>query len=218
MSKVVSFCGYERGDIVYYIAAMLTKNGNSVLVIDNSYNNDLYGAATNFDDGFEKDYVIKQNITYIKNVNYNTDTEEIYDFIIIWQGMNIKEEMLMQSEYVYLLCDYTPMSLKNLKALITDRENLYGVVIRENIESNKITEKTVLDFLGVPESKLVTTLMYDNKDYANYLAYLYNGRQRFQSLSPNFNDCIKKITGDILELDKKQVDKLFAKAKKAKKL
>lgn len=218
MSKVISFCGFERGDIVYYIAAMLTKNGNSVLVIDNSYNNDVYGAATNFDDEYEKDYVIKQNITYIKNVNYNTDTEEVYDFVIIWQGMNIKEEALMQSEYVYLQSDFSPMSLKALKGLISDRDNLSGVIARESVESNKITEKTLLDFLGIPASKLITTLVYDGKDFENYLAYLYNGRQRFQSLSPNFNDCIKLITKNILGIDKKQVEKLFAKAKKAKKL
>ena len=218
MSKVISFCGFERGDIVYYIAAMLTKNGNSVLIIDNSYNNDLYGAATNFDDLYEKDFVIKQNITYIKNVNYNTDTEEIYDFVIIWQGMNIKEESLMQSEYIYLQSDFSPMSLKTLKGLISDRDNLAGVIARESVESNKITEKTMLSFLGIPESKLITTLVYDAKDYENYLAYLYNGRQRFQSLSPNFNDCIKTVAKGILEMDKKQVDKLFAKTKKAKKL
>lgn len=216
MSKVVSLCGVERGDFVYYVAALLSMSGKAVLVIDNSYSNDIYGSVSDFDATSEKDYIIKQNITYIKNVSYNSDVEEIYDYILIWHGMNVQESELMQSEEIYLMPDYTPMTLLALKDKITDRENLKAVLMRDSVLSNKITEKSVAEYLEIPDQKIIGIMVYDAKDYENYLAFLYNGKQKFTSLTPNYNDCIKYVVKEILGTDKKTVDKLFAKSKKAK--
>lgn len=214
MEKVVSFCGIERGEFVYYMAALLSKEGKAVLVVDNSFSNDIYDAVGDYDQ--KQDFVVKQNITYVKNANYNRDNDGIYDFALIWHGMNIDEDELMQSDAVFLLPNYTPACLKALNQSIKNKEMITAVFLRDSIESNKITEKSVAEFLEIPLEKIAGYMVFDARDYENYLAFLYNGRQTFQNLTPSYNECLKLVAENLLELNRKEVEKLFRKTKKAK--
>jgi len=213
MQKVVSFCGVERGSFVYYVAALLSKDGRSVLVVDNSMSNDIFNAVSN---NVNMKYVVKQNITYTKNVKFEPSEDSVFDYVLIWQGMNVREEELKKSNEIILLPDYTPYCLNTLGKKITDKELITAVFMRDLVPASKIKEKVAASMIGVPAKKILSTMPYDVKDYENYLAFLYNGRQTFASLTPDYNYCLKCVFRIITGQNKKQTDKLFNKTKKAK--
>lgn len=212
MQKVVSFCGIERGSFIYYIAALLSKNGATVLVIDNSATNDIFNAVSNEEN---LEYVVKQNITYLKNTKFEPSEKSAYDYVLIWQGLNIRQRELDRSEDIILLPDFTPYCLKKLNK-ITDKDKVTAVFMRDSVPSSKITVKYVADMLGIKLQKILGTIPYDSKDYQNYIAFLYNGRQTFASLTPDYNYCLKCVYRLITGQNKKDTEKLFNKAKKAK--
>lgn len=214
MGKVISICGVERGDFPYYTAALLAKSGKTVLVIDNSYVNDVFRAITN---GTENDDIaLRQNITYMHNIMYNKEYDDVYDFIIVWHGMNIKTSILEQSDSVYVLPDYTPECLISISNRIQDKNIVTAVYMRDAVENTKISDMTAMSLMSVEKSKLRFVVGYDGKDYENYLSFLYNGRQTFANLTPNYSNCLKSLVAGELEIDQKQANKLYKKTRKAK--
>lgn len=216
MSKTISICGVERGDAAYYLAVILSKatpQGNTVLVIDNSYIHDIYAAIT--DDDLTKKFAVKQNITYMKNVLFNKDYEGFFDYVVIWHGNNINEDILKNSDYIYVMPDYTKASLSTIKNKISDLSIASIITLRDSVFSNKLSEKRIADYLGIKEEQIKFTLVYDNKDYENYLAFLYNGRQTFGNLTPIYNEFLVAATSQILEVDTKEANKVFKRARVA---
>lgn len=216
MSKTISICGVERGDVAYYMAVILSKasiQGNTVLVIDNSFTHDIYSAVA--ESNTDKEFVVKQNITYMKNALINKDYEGFFDYVIIWHGNNINDEILKNSDFIYVMPDYTKASLNVIKTKITDWDNVSMVVLRDSVISNKLSEKRIAEYLGIKEEDIKYTLIYDNKDYENYLAFLYNGRQTFGNLTPIYNEFLTAAIAQITELDTKEASKLFKRARTA---
>lgn len=214
MGKVISICGVERGDFSYYIAALLAKAGNAILVIDNSFINDVFNSVN--ENGEEDNVVLRQNISYMKNVKYDREYDDIYDYVVIWHGMNIQQTILLQSDVLYVLPDYTPSCLTQINKLIEDKSLITAICMRDAVENTKISDVTALKIMDVDSSKLRYVIAYDNKDYENYLAFLYNGRQTFSNLTPNYGTCLKALVAEVLEVDQKQANKLYKQTKKAK--
>lgn len=214
MNKVISICGIERGDFAYYTAALLAKAGKAVLVIDNSFTSDIFGAVS--EQCEDNAIALRQNVSYMQNVKYDREYDDIYDYVIIWHGMHIAQEILAQSDMVYVLPDYTPNCLLAINRMIEDKDVITTVCLRDAVESTKISDITAMKIMDVNKDKLRFVIGYDNKDYENYLAFLYNGRQTFSNLTPNYSTCLKALVSDILEIDPKQANKLYHKTKKAK--
>ncbi len=210
MSKTISICGVERGDVAYYLSVILSKStnmGQTVLTIDNSYSHDIYNAVA--DDCTDKNFVIKQNITYMKNVLFNKDYEGTFDYVIIWHGMNIKEEILKNSDYVYILPNYTKTIIDGIKDKISDYSLVNKFAMRDSVLNNKFSLKGIAEKIGVAPERIEYELVFDIKDYETYLAFLYNGRQTFTNLTPVFNEFLVAITAQILEVDVKEATKIF---------
>lgn len=213
MDKVISFSGVERGEFVYYIAAMISKSGKAVMVIDNSFSNDIYGAVSDFT---ECGTVTKQNIAYVKNACFDKEYVEEFDYVLIWQGMNINMDVILQCDESYLLPNYTPSCMNACKKLFEDKDLITAIFMRDSVMSNKITEKSVAGFLEIPEEKIMGIMTHDSKDYEAYLSFLYNGRHKFKSLTPGYNDCLKTAITLILGEEEKKTSKLFRKTRSAK--
>jgi hypothetical protein len=220
MEKVISFCGIEKSMAVYYTAAILSGYGKAVLVIDNSYSNDIYHAVSGYaaylDNEEQRDFIVKQNITYMKNVNFHEDYDSGFDFVLIWHGMNIREEELLQSDEVYVMPDYMPGTLFSIRDRIKDKSCITMVFMLDSIASSKITEQTAAEFMKLPAEKIQGVIGYDESDYAAYISFLYNGRLTLSSMSAGYSEILRVIAQDLLQIDGKAVEKLFKKIKKAK--
>ncbi len=215
MEKVISFCGEERGAFVYYIAVILAKAGYATLVIDNSNANDIYKAVSDYDES--ADYVVKQSITYVENMRFHKNDDSFYDYVLIWHGMNVDEKELAQSDHVFVMPTYSPISFMSLNNMIKDKSLITAVYMRDATEATKVTNEDIARYFDIPVEKIVCVMTYDEKDYENYISFIYNGRQTFANLSPNYNAALKYTIACILEeTDKKNINKLFNTSKKTK--
>ena len=212
MSKVISLVGAELGDFAYYLAVILSRK-STVMFIDNSFNGDVFNAVSDFD--YERRYIVKQNIVYGRALNYKRKEDSDYDFVIIWHGLNISTTVLTESDSIYVLPDYTPYCISRIKNCMTgaNLRDVTNLFMRNSVESNKISEKTVLALLEIDGKRLHDIIPFDAKDYENYLAFLYNGRQTFAHLSPSFYSCLIKCVMNEYEMDRKGATKLVNKAK-----
>lgn len=210
MSKVICIAGLERGDFAYYLAVLLSKLGPTML-IDNSLSNDLYGAVCDYT--YDKPYIVKQNITYMANKDYSNREDSFFDYVVLWQGMHINMKHMSEADLTYVLPDYTPNCISKLSEEITVKELITKIYMREATEYNKISEKTVAENLGVEAERIAGQFAYDNKDYENYIALLYNGRQTFSKLTPSFNDCLILSLMDAAGMEKKDAARHLSKYK-----
>lgn len=210
-SKVISFSGLERCDFAYYIAKTLAAKAN-VLVIDNSYNADLFDAVDCFIENFA---VQKGSITFIKNVAFSRELFDQFDYVVIYQGMNIDKKSMYESDFSFILPDYTPYSLKQFSELEEDLLNKSEIIMRDKV-SGKINEKTVLEFLKISKDNLIGFIPYDEKDYSYYISLAYNGRQKIQGLSPNYVDALAYVITKVMDVTTKDAKTILKKGKGGK--
>ena len=212
--KVVSFYGIERGDFIYYLAVVFAKAGKLVLVIDNSLSNDVYGAVSNYETGDGK--LIRQNIVYMTNVNYKRKEDSPYEIVFIWHGMRLNCDMAAQSDALILLPNYEPNTLRKMSEHINGmQKKVSAVYMRDAVSNAKVKPRTIAGMFGINPQLMYGDIMYDAKDYENYLAFLYNGSQKFSSLSPGFADFIKDVISMVTGLPDKNVIGMYNMAKNA---
>lgn len=211
----IAFVGTERGDFVYYIATLLNANRNTVLVIDNSFANDIYTAVGGLSDSDK--CILKQNITYMANRQYIRGMANNYDFVLIYMGTATNNSTLNNADAIIMLPDYTPQTIEACKLVSeANKSRVMVSYIRDDVPHSKLNEKTVAKKIGIPREKILTALDLSIKDYEGYLAFLYNGRNPMYSLTADYKQALKETTRLILGYNKKQINALFRKAEKAR--
>lgn len=209
---LVSFCGLEHCDILYFLARGLelyaiNKEYRNVLIIDNSNTKDLYNGL--YKD--EIDVIQRNRITVLKDVNYSEDFFKAFHYILVYQGMDIDNEYLNKSDKIVLMTDYNKLNIDDLAKSFNTDKNIFMIFRDKAIYS--LPEKKILKMLNIKEAQLdaMAILPYDTKDYRNYLTLLLNGTAKFgkKISSPAYYDMIRylleEITGMNLKMSKKIV-------------
>ena len=109
MKKIAFIGGYDKTDLIIYIARILTVLGNSVLVIDTTLNK-------------KTKYILPK---MGKSVNYITTFERI-DVAIGFENIEaIEKKLETKLEYDYVLIDIdSPINYRNFK-ITSEDENLF---------------------------------------------------------------------------------------------
>ncbi|MBR2404024.1 MAG: hypothetical protein IKB01_14910 [Lachnospiraceae bacterium] len=114
-TMLTSIVGMERCDMVLQLAKLIRNaktaskenSYSSVLLIDNSFSQELYNMVSIGDSGVA-DY---RGITIINNVGYSPKEFIKYDHILIYHGLRVEPVLLMESDHIYVITNYE----KNLK-------------------------------------------------------------------------------------------------------
>lgn len=210
MSKYITFSGVERCDIIYYVAKTISQTGHTVLVVDNSYQKDMYEAV---DHSRGAEIVERQNVIFIPNVEYSEDFFNHFDYVLIYMGMAIDEKICKKSDLNYVICDYTPFAIRNIKEKFGEFLSDCHIIIRDKA-NGKISDKAIANQLGVPYHHILGIIPYDSKDYGNYIALVYNGKQKIAGLTPSFSGVLLWVIGEILDIPEKEAHKLLKKNNK----
>ena len=213
-TRTIAFCGEENNCFVYFTALILSAAKKRVLIIDNSRDNSLFYAVSG---GEDPEDLIRQGITYIKNRKYYHTPISIYDYILIWQGMEIREEELQHSNMIILLPSYEPGTLKALKKVSKFEKKIAAVFMVNATNHNKVNDVKISEQLKVPVEKILSAIPYDMRDYESYLSFLYNGYQNVRGISSDYSICIKEVARLILGVDKRDVKAIIRKSSKIKK-
>ena len=213
--KLISFIGQEKADFAYYISVILKRENKAILVIDNSENGDLYSSVVRNDEEFMQERICElENIVFARQIKYNAETFEKFDYVICYTGYAAPDETVMESDILYIMPDYSIQSLNKVREQLEqiDITPSTQYVIMRDFVSDKITDKSVANYLGVEEDEIVGHIELEPSDAAKYISFNYNGRQSISGLSQTYIATLTYIITQITAADDKWVKKLMKKA------
>lgn len=202
---LISFIGLERCDIVYHYIKLLEKTGNEIVAIDNSCIKDFFGALVKNSDS--NNYAETGATPVSCDVAYSPDFYEQFDVAVCYHGLNIDKEIIENSDYVFLMTDYTSACLNQLHTLMADIDKPVTMIYRDKV-TKKISERTV-DHTIHCNIKERYILPFSDIDYANYVTFSHNGIQSRKELSEDFRDVLCLIIAQTMEITEKDARKLL---------
>lgn len=198
-TKVVSFLGFERCDMLVYLLNEVRTKNLKILVIDNSFKNDFFNSLNRADE--EADCIEAGRVLYMRNKTVSREDAEVFkkfDVIFLYHGMNINYEMVDFSDYMVIQTDYRPSTIEQIETML-DMEVLNSfprdksmLVLRDKV-SSKVSTTTIKRALGIAPTYFEYVLPYDKEDYAMYLNYCYNGSQATAGASDEMKSAVKTM-------------------------
>ena len=212
-TKVISFLGMERCDmIVYLINAMQSKKART-LVFDNSISQDLFGSLKRADEA--SDYMECGRTTYMRNkcVNYeHPEVFEKFDVVIIYHGLNANLDLLDLSDYVIFQTDYIPATCNLIQSYLdmsiveSIEKEKFAMVYRDK-GSSKISEQLIKKLYGLTGVEQEYVIYFDEGNFNAYLNFCWNGIQKNVGLSAEMRNVIGDLKKRMVGEDKKKVEK-----------
>ncbi len=213
---VISFVGLERADIPYYQALVFASAGRTVLVLDNSYSNDLFASIPQVEG---EDVLQIGNITFMKNVGWSQRLFDAFDHVIVYLGErqgDVTLDYLRGSSVRYIVTDYTTLSTRRIAEQLRELGKFRCKVLFLNKASGKISEELVCSEIGVPYHEQYSyTVTLDESDYKCFLNFERNGFQKLGAVSKElktfYTDEFTYLTGINDKNEKKKLlNKAFA--------
>lgn len=197
ITQLISVAGLPTCDLAYYMARVINAAGFRCLVIDNSKRKDLYGCIPKADE----DIKLTQtgDIYYIDNVAYSEEFFSLYDYVIIYHGMLVDNELLEKSDIRYLQTDYLKTTTQKIRNILkTQKENYPFYLIYRDKAFSKIPEKLLLTEMNLGKKQIIESyeVFYNEQDYMHYIGLLRNGVTNIKSLSNE----MKQILKDFLKI------------------
>lgn len=211
-TQIISVMGLPQCDITYYLARAFNAIKKTVLVVDNSRYHELFKSIPNPDN--EK-MVQTGDIYYIENIKYSEEFFAQYDFVIVYHGMDIRDELNAASDYRYLITDYSPITTERLREELSRQEDTlkYHIIYRNKV-SGKIQEKMILQELGIPEKNVKESyvMSLNEVDEMCQLLLLRNGSIRTKSCSAEMRDYINAVYATVYPDISTKMQKNYMKA------
>lgn len=210
--KLVTIINSERCDFTYYLGRVLSSMSSSVIMIDNSETHELFDTVLNplTEEDKEQEMVERGNVTYLKDVGFSPEFFPTFDYIVVHMGNSYDEEFIDNSNDIISMPDCRPSSLKSVPEL-PDRTEY---ILRDR--AGKINEKSAAALLNVNIDQIAGAIEHDADDYAHYIAFLYNGKQKIRGVSDDMIQALAYVTAKITEQDEKAVLKALKKEKRSK--
>ena len=209
-TKIISFAGMERCDLLYYFAKILNGMHFRTLITDNSLSHDLYRCIHKVEGetvGRVKD------ISIIENIAYSEEFFKRFEYVIVYHGNLIDKELYNRSDYKVLEVKYSPIFTIDFRKELENIEDFSKtlIVLRDNIGS-KITADKVIRDLGINKKKLDEDLSpyelaLDAKNIGMYQSLLYNGTQSNKYLPADVKEVLAQLTSVTCGIPLKQAKK-----------
>jgi len=210
--KVISIIGQEKCDIVFYLSEIYRYLNRHILVIDNSYSQDLYNAVATVKN---MDVIERGFVVYTHNVDYSKEAFSVYDYVFIYEGLNPVKVNVENSEHVFIFSDYSEALIRQireaLKGIISEGYTELPVVILRDKASRKITDKLVHNKLEI-KSILAGTIPFNMVDYRRYINLSHNGRQTVKGISTGMLDALSYILAEIENMSIREAVQIVKKA------
>lgn len=209
----MDFCGIEKCDIIFYLSEIYRILNRHVLVIDNSYSQDLYKAVS---DGTAADVTERGFVVYTHDVSFGKKALKKFDVVIFYEGLNPEEINIINSDHVFLMPDYSESSIRQLREALDglgvsgDEHRRWMLILRDKV-TKKIRDRHVREMIN-PDCMLVGTIAYDRTDYARYINLTHNGRQNVRGISRDMADALTYMLSVIEGISVSSAAKIIKKA------
>lgn len=205
-TKIISFIGMEQCDILYYISDYGIKQGKKVLVVDNSFSNDMYKAFTTIEDGV---FVEIGDLMVVKDIQYNENFYSKFDYVFVYHGMNLEKESYEKSDYLYVMTNYMPVQVEKIKEIPLDKDRVHHMIFRDKV-LKKITEDYIVETIGIQAGDTYV-LNVEPKDVELYMLIVYDSFRKLVGCSQEMYDMLLKAGMEIYDIEEKQMRKIMRK-------
>lgn len=209
-TKLISFVGMERCDVIVYLANMFRTKRIRALLIDNSCDQDLFGSLNRAD--YKLDYLEQGRIVYMRNKCVEPDdlgAFEKFDVVVVYHGLNVNYDMVNISDYVVLQTDYFPANIRTImncmeldRVLSLPLENI--MYVYRDKGSTKVSEAQIKKMMDIPTVDNEQILFYDEGNFNAYLNYCWNGSQETKGVSSEMKMLVSTLQSWLVGSDKKK--------------
>lgn len=216
-TKVITYIGKERCDIIYYLIKVAARLGKKILVVDNSGIQDLsgvYGLSGN------EDKMRKKNVTvcrqYIISEEWRESTVNEFDFIFVYEGLKL-QQVKVESDLLLIGCSFEKREIEIIKNMIgqnSDRKR--EILILRDKTSARFSVRTVMEMLDMPPKKTENyVLEFDEFGYGGYVALTQSGDNEKIALRATAGkdtyDMIQELASELYAItNRKDVKKYLA--------
>lgn len=212
-TKIISFIGMERCDVVNYLTNALKTKKIRTLVIDNSFSHDLFLSLNRSDE--EADYLEQGRVIFMRNkcvTIEDTGAFEKFDVVVLYHGLNVNYDMLSMSDYMVLQMDYLPQNLRQLSEMISFEDvRLFPaektLYLHRDKGSAKVSEAQIRKFLDLPVPEQESIIYFDEGNYNAYINFLWNGSQETKGVSNEIKSLITALQNWLIGSEKKKKKK-----------
>lgn len=220
-TKIISICGKEYGDLPYFLSLKIGKEKKRIICFDNSISHDLFMAFDRVDE--DDDYVERGTTVYMRNKTVKPEDYDAifgkFDVVIFYHGLNPNYDFLDISDRVIVQTDYIPVHIQSITDLIQMEylnelpKDKISIIYRDKTGS-KISEDIISQMLGLTDIESEYVIPFSEQDYTVIQNFYYNGYQKPETLSKEYNSLIEAITGELLGTQKNTVISKFIMKKK----
>lgn len=213
MSKIVSFLGTERCDVIHYLGILGKRFGKTILIVDNSTIKDMIQAFPRMDNSR---FIATEFYSIVSSMPYDEKVVSGFDIVLVYHGSKPNAEWLKASNEAVVMTTYSKLCVTAVGTMVREQimnfpEENY-LLCRDKL-NNKISEHEIVD--AMPKNirfaeKMIVSL--DLGDAVNYQAFGYNaGKQAIKGCSSEMLDALTVLGVSIYEDTEKNVKKALRK-------
>ena len=228
----------EKGDIAYFLAQYITEAGKKVLVVDNSYRQDVYDSipvvlkagsngksAEANDQEEENELRFVSGIAFASKSFYNPKYLDFYDIVIYYQGMNADINISTSADMHIFVTDNSKTSYELLAGIYDKIKDViaYNAVINivfRDCCRYKIKTKDSIPMMGFDTEKVSESYLLgvSEADTAAYVRFTHEGFVVIKDagLSDEMLYMISSMTEMITGIETKSMAKINARIQKHK--
>ena len=237
--KTVSIIGaVEKGDIAYFLAQYITEAGKKVLIVDNSYRQDVYDSIPEVlktqDDkkSTETENVEEPNelrfvsgIAFANKSFYNPKFLDFYDIVIYYQGMNADINISTAADMHIFVTDNSKPSYEILAGIYDKIKDVvaYNAIINlvfRDCCRYKIKTKDAIPMMGFDSEKVSESYLLgvSEADISAYVRFTHEGFAviKDMGLSDEMLYMVSAMAEQITGIETKSMAKINARVQKHK--
>lgn len=197
---VVSFVGSGNCGLAYYTSKTFARAGFPTLVIDNSFDQDMFDLVRKPEGADEAE---ARNILFVHDKAWSEDAFKEVSFVVFWHGMNIDHEIMEQSDFVVVLSDYNKSHVRQLSEALNGFEGKVHLVL-VNRCTGKIPDKVIAEDLGIGVEDVLEEIGHqviedDTNNSVSFQSLQYNGTQKLKTFTSTYRDVVADIAGVFLK-------------------
>lgn len=198
--RVVNFYGFERPDIVLFLANMLTKRFRcKVLVIDNTGNN-VFGFLIP---------VLRRNekVCNVDGIDFscgqffcNEDYLTWYDVVLNFVGYNVLSNPYFEEieHHSVLVTNIEPSAGEKCRSVLECINGRYTMVFVDWVDPAMPVNRVAVELGLLPiNMHKIFTLSYDADSYGEFIKYVYYNEFEYGKLSGDLQYFLKYLITDI---------------------
>ncbi len=195
-TKIISLVGDKCGEIAYFLAKLLSTDGEPVLCNDISEDNELFDSLERLE-GMKE--VNIRNITFVKNIEFNSEVTDMFKYTVVYHGRRPYGSWYEVSDQRFIKITPEPYVNKLLAHDLKELPHDNLTVFFTDRFTEKVKDEYLLEEAGFTHEEIelladsMLELPFDMDDKAMRYNFLYNGIQKVSAATKEMKNFLEAM-------------------------